>query len=256
MIIYFSGTGNSRHVADLLGQGINEDVERLVENPPLSLEFRGSSFGIVFPVYSWGVPPIVIDYIRNLNEKFVAAISNVPVWIIAVCGDETGEAPFMLKRALAERGVGLCGGWSVQMPNNYVLLPGFDVDSKEVEKEKLEKYPAKVKEISEMINAGKWGEDYVIGPMPRIKSRIVYPLFKRWGIFPSKWRHTDACVSCGMCASACPVDNIIMVKGEGGRVFPKWGNNCTSCVACYHVCPRHAVEYGNITRNKGQYFYK
>lgn len=34
---------------------------------------------------------------------------------------------------------------------------------------------------------------------------------------------------------------------------PVWGDNCTQCLACYHICPVHAVEYGKVTAKKGQY---
>ena len=27
----------------------------------------------------------------------------------------------------------------------------------------------------------------------------------------------------------------------------------TMCLACYHACPQHAIQYGNRTKNKGQY---
>jgi len=30
--------------------------------------------------------------------------------------------------------------------------------------------------------------------------------------------------------------------------------DCTSCLACYHVCPQHAVQYGKKTKGKGHYF--
>lgn len=45
------------------------------------------------------------------------------------------------------------------------------------------------------------------------------------------------------------VGNIMMM----GRK-PVWGMDCTSCLACYHVCPQHAVQYGKRTKDKGQYF--
>lgn len=251
MIIYFSGTGNSRYVARVLGEKLKESVAALVDLPPAKAKFSGVSLGIVFPIYSWGVPPLVLDYVRNLNQQFIDAIKDVPVYIICVCGDETAHAPEMIENALAERVVKLSGGWSVQMPNNYVLLPGFDVDPTAVEKEKLDKASAAVAECADKIQKGEWEKNYVRGGMAWFKSRLIYPAFKRWGIFPDRWHATDACISCGKCVMACPMENIEIEKaGE----HPKWGKNCVSCLACYHICPRHAVQYGKITRNKGQYF--
>lgn len=205
MIVYFSGTGNSRFVAESLGRELDERVMALTDESPLKLKFEGDSLGIVFPVYSWGVPPILLDYISQLHESFIDKITGVPVWIIPVCGDETGEAPEMIRKALTKRGVNLSGGWSIQMPNNYVLLPGFDVDSKEVEREKIARAIPEIKRISILIKNAEWSEDFVIGSWPRLKSRIIYPLFRRWGMMPARWTSTEACVSCGKCAPVCPV---------------------------------------------------
>ena len=46
-----------------------------------------------------------------------------------------------------------------------------------------------------------------------------------------------------------------ITNGEYGLVaLAVWGMDCTSCLACYHVCPQHAVQYGKRTKDKGQYF--
>lgn len=250
MIIYFSGTGNSKAIAESLGDKLNENVSMILEASPADICYQGDMLGIVFPVYSWGVPPLILNYICNLNSQFLAEARKHPLFIICVCGDETALAPEMLKKVLNEKGLPFNGGWSVQMPNNYVLLPGFDVDSPEVEQKKLSAAPQRVDEIAAKIKAGKWEENYVRGGMQWAKSKLIYPLFKHWGIFPDKWHHTAACVFCGKCVKACPMHNVSLKNG-----FPKWGNNCVSCLACYHSCPRHAVAYANITEKKGQYFH-
>lgn len=248
MILCFSGTGNSRAVAGRLALMTGERLSSFTDTPPLELEFEGNSLGLVFPVYSWGVPPLVLSFTEHLTAGFKSALGKRPVWMVCTCGDETALAPEMLKKSLHRAGLSLAGGWSVAMPNNYVLLPGFDVDSSEVERQKLQAFPARVDAIAECVNAGRWEEDYVRGSAAWAKTRLVYPLFKRWGVFPSRWRATDECVSCGRCAAVCPVGNITM---DGGR--PRWGRRCESCLACYHVCPRHAVQYGRATERKGQY---
>ena len=61
----------------------------------------------------------------------------------------------------------------------------------------------------------------------------------------------DVCIRCGKCQQVCPVDNI---KGTP----PEWMHNgkCTCCLACYHYCPVHAINYGKITRRRGQYHFR
>ena len=257
MIIYFSGTGNSKHVAETCGKELGEEVIALTDHSPIQVKFSGKTLGIVTPVYSWGIPPIVLQYIDNLNKIFVSESRQVPIWVILVCGDDTGKASEMMRNELKRRGLKLAGGWSIQMPNNYVLLPGFDVDPKDLENQKLRAAQEEIKEIVSKIANCKWEEKYVEGSWPRLKTRIVYPLFKHWGMIPSRWNHSDKCISCGICAKICPVKNITMLENKEDKTcYPQWGSNCTSCLACYHVCPTHAVQYGKITKNKGQYFFK
>lgn len=173
---------------------------------------------------------------------------NAKVAMICTCGDEVALSPEMLSEVLRGRGLDLAGAWSIIMPNNYVLLPGFDTDNREVEASKLDKAPQRIRHVAEKIKSGDWETDVTRGGMAWMKTKLVFPLFKRWGVFPSRWKWTPECIQCGKCSKVCPMGNIVM---KGGH--PRWGKNCISCVACYHHCPVHAVAYGNITNGKGQY---
>lgn len=252
MIYYFSGTGNSRFVATRLGELLGENVCSINSPDSESMPMSGQSVGFVFPVYSWGVPPNVLSFIGNMPVEFRTRLkeSGISVWGVMTCGDEVALAPEMFADALRRNGIEAESIWSVIMPNNYVLLPGFDVDSKDVEKSKLDKAPSRVKEIANGILAHRRVWDVTRGSMPRLKTKLIYPLFKKWGIFPKKWHYTEACIGCGKCASSCPQRNIRMVAR-----YPKWGPDCCSCLACYHSCPFHAVEYGSVTSGKGQYHF-
>lgn len=248
MILTFSGTGNSRYAANKLSRILDEQVVKISEADPASLSFNGSSLGIVCPVYSWGIPPIVADFISKLNTRFLKDVTDLPVWGVLTCGDETGLAPEMLRTSLQSQGVELSGIWSVIMPNVYVLLPGFDVDSKDLEVKKLEEAKIRLRHIADKIRKAEWTTDCTVGKNAALKSKIIYPLFKKYGINTRKWRWTQECVMCGKCVAACPMNNITL---RGGH--PSWGKNCTSCLACYHTCPAHAIEYGRSTTRKGQY---
>ncbi|MDE6409802.1 MAG: EFR1 family ferrodoxin [Muribaculaceae bacterium] len=250
MIYYFSGLGNTKYVAGKIAEAVGEDKFFIPDIDPLKQYFRGKSLGFLFPIYSWGVPGIVIDFIHSLPETFIQEVKSnkLPVWMVCTCGDETGNAPEMLEKCLLERDLSLNGAWSVIMPNTYVLLPGFDVDSSVVEKRKLENSERAVQDIAEKIKNGIWEWKLHRGSMPYLRTKIVYPLFKKWGISAKKWHHSSACVKCGKCVKSCPVKNIAL-ESNG----PVWGDNCLSCLACYHNCPYHAVEYGGITKKKGQY---
>lgn len=259
MIYYFSGTGNSRRVATGLAAATGAEALFIPHcNPYTQSVGEENSVGFVFPVYAWGVPPIVLDFISRLPQTMIDAIRSreIAVWTVAVCGDETGKAVEMLRRALALRGVRLSAAWSLIMPNVYVLLPGFGVDKKEVERKKLFDAAPRINEIAALIDAADWRSDVHEGGFPRLKTSLVYPLFRRWGVSPSRWHAEDTCIGCGSCAAACPVGNISMsqVSASGSSMAkPNWGTDCTSCCACFHACPVGAVQYGSVTRGLDRY---
>lgn len=230
---------------------LSEECVKITEINPQGVEPKGESIGFVFPVYSWGVAPVMTHFVDNLSSSFWEEVKRrqMDVWCVMTCGDEVALAPEMFAKTLSRHGIELQSVWSVIMPNNYVLLPGFDVDSKEVERRKLAAAPGRIKEIAKGISQHARSIDVERGSNAWLKTKLVYPLFCKWGIFPKKWHSTPACVGCGICAKACPLKNVTMKDRE-----PHWGDNCCSCLACYHSCPRHAVAYGKITFKKGQYF--
>lgn len=251
MIFYFSGTGNSKYCAQVLAERLDDISINLcsVDFNSLNIDYS-KGVGFVFPVYAWGVPPIVLEFIKRLPEKLVSELkeNDVKVWMVATCGDDTGETDKMMASALDKRGLCLSGVWSVTAPNIYVLLPGFDVDSDEVRINKIKALDERLSHIVALIKKGEWATDIHRGSMSWLKTAVVYPLFTKWGMAYKKWHVTDACTGCGLCAQACPVNNIIMKDGR-----PVWGKDCLSCVSCYHECPHHAIEYGSATKGKGQY---
>ena len=242
MIYYFSGTGNSKHVAQCLAEATGEDLRFIPKS-----EFHGYSdvLGFVFPVYSWGVPTVVLDFIRALP---ICDRRDMYVFMVATCGDDIGLTDKTLEKELLAKNIKLDLAFSVTMPNTYVLLPGFDVDAKEVEQLKLEKSKERLSIIAQKINSRIKETDVVRGGMAWLKTKMIYPLFTKYGMNSAKWYANDSCVGCELCSKVCPVSNVIIVGGK-----PTWGRQCVSCTACYHVCPKQAVQYGNATKKKGQY---
>lgn len=251
MIFWFSGTGNSKWVAEQIAKATGD---RLVE---IGAAITGCSFsytlsegekiGFVFPVHSWGPAPIVVAFIKQLAFNKMRS-ETCFVYAVAVCGDDIGMTMNLLEKALPD-GLKLKAGFSVQMPNNYILLPGFDTDPKSLELQKLAQARSRVAEISEAITERRGRMDVVTGSLPWLKTRAVYPLFKRFAMSDAPFKaDTAKCNSCGKCVRKCPVGNITLENGT-----PHWGGKCQMCLACIHHCTSRAIEYGSISRKKGRY---
>ena len=252
MIYYFSGTGNSLHVAEQLAKTLGERLISIADclstgDVRHTLE-PGEKIGFVFPIYSWGPAPVVIDFIKRWHI-YEYDRNTTYCYMVGVCGDEVGLSVEMWRKAL-----GFIRGnaaFSIQMPNNYILLPGFDVDSKDLENSKRQAAGARIKAIAEAVNACSTVDDVVVGPMPWLKSKLVYPLFKRFYMSDRPFCVQDEkCTHCGLCEKVCPNKNISMKDGT-----PKWQGNCAMCLSCIHRCPAKAIQYGKITHKKGRYHF-
>lgn len=265
MILWFSGTGNSRFVAERLAVRLSQPLRELTRDitvSPLRLPEDDGTVIWVCPVYSWGLPPYVRSLMRSVDIVSATPGAQLTHHLVLTCGDDCGLAPEMWRKEVRKRGWADGNTYSVTMPNNYVCMKGFDVDPKPLEEKKLAEVPARIDSVAadiERFGGGAAGTDDVVrGSFAWIKTRIIYPWFIRNAMSPKPFRYTKDCISCGKCAAACPVRNITMQPAPAdktGRVRkrPSWGQDCAGCLACYHVCPRHAVMYGKLTDGKGQY---
>ena len=251
MIYYFSGTGNTRHVAQALAQRLEDKTIPVnwETAPSLSHDER-DTLGIVLPVYAWG-PPLVIEHF--LQEMPWLIMGKQPyIYVVLTCGDDVGLTDRVVKRALKKKGLKVSAVFSVQMRNTYVCLPGFDIDKPETERQKMERADRRIEQIAAYIEKRVSPHPPLLTPgnMPWLKTYILRPLFNRWLISDSHF-HIDAekCIRCGQCVRTCQLDNMRM---PAAPEVPQWTGRCTHCLACYHVCPQHAIEYGFFTRGKGQ----
>lgn len=267
MIIYFSGTGNSRYVAQELhkrmdaGELYELTGQRLLKPQAELLEAKENELIIwVFPTYCWSVPPVVVRFIDKVRFKGAELARH---YMVCTCGDDMGRADDRWRHHIGRRGWTPRGAFSVTAPNNYVCMKGFDLDSAEVEQQKLSAIPARLDEIVAKINRKFADGDLTRGAVPWLKTNVAYYWFMANKMSPLPFRaDPERCTSCGLCARSCPLENITMElprirKGEeqsrDEKRMPHWGPVCAMCLRCYHLCPSRAIDYGKFTLGKGQY---
>ena len=251
MIIYFSGTGNTRLCATMLARHLGDNVveltgEALLHPECATINLDADRVVWMFPTYSWGVPPVVRQVMRRIN---IAEGDKARHYMVTTCGDDIGQCAGMWRREMKRRAWRAVTAYSVTMPNTYVCMKGFDVDSDDLARQKLNASADRVAQIARRIIDGTPGDLVTGGSWAWVKTAIIYPWFVRFDMSPRPFRHTDACTACGKCRRICPMLNIT----DDDARHPVWHDHCALCLRCYHACPTHAIQYGNATRAKGQY---
>lgn len=244
MIYYFSGTGNSRFVAQQLVPLVHDTAANINE----AIDKEGETLGLVFPVYSWGLPMAMEAFIRNTLPSLIH--DNTYIYCVMTCGDDMGYADKVLDKLLKTYcHCSLSAAFSVHMPNTYVCLPGFDVDRPEIALRKVDETRALLPKIATAIRGRQHTKMLHRGAFPWLKTYAIRPLFNRF-LVTDRYLCAipDWCTRCKQCVRHCPLHNISMTDNS-----PKWHGHCTGCLACYHVCPNHAIHFGKQTKEKGQH---
>lgn len=243
--------------------------------------------GFVFPVHGWRVPKLVREFIGKMKvqraesdaaensvsaesktssdaERNSASARNQPfAFCVCTAGDSIGLTIENLNEVISQnpslQTLGITkvsSSYSLIMPESYVGLPFMDVDPNEKEIWKKSKSAQELAVICEEIFDRKEGVNRLVkGPIPWFFTKVVGGFFENVLITDKRFHvEKDKCVKCGICANVCPVGDI---KGGHGE-YPEWlhHKDCLTCFTCYHHCPHHAIEFGNQTQKKGQYYFK
>ena len=246
MIYYFSGTGNSRWVARERARLTGDeaaDIAPLMEGKACIRPITagpGERIGLVFPIYAWGAPKIVNEFVYSVSVS-----ADAYPFAVCTCGDEAGLAMDKLRRRYPWK-----AAWSVIMPNNYI--PMYEVDGPELANSKVESARARLPEIAARINSRADANDIFRGKNALIKSTVVNAFFNAAAMSTEPFFTEDSCTSCGECERLCPRRAITLSNGR-----PVWTKpHCQQCMACIQRCPVHAIQYGEQTRGRGRYCFR
>ena len=87
MVFYFSGTGNSYHVAKKLAEGLGEkmiDMARATREDAYEYTLKkGEKLGFVFPVHAWAPPQMVEQFVQRLELYYE---EDVYTYAVCTCG--------------------------------------------------------------------------------------------------------------------------------------------------------------------------
>ncbi len=241
---YFSGTGNSLHLARQLAASLGgrafSMAEELRKN---TVSCETEMLGLAFPLYYGGLPEMVERFARTVDLSKVRYV----VAVVTKGGSPGGLALEQLRRIFKSRGKKLNAGFYVLMPANYIAL--YDAPSEERQQKLLRRGEAKVQEVAVAARAKlDYCEKEAL--LPGLLWRIIYRFWRIRRPKKSRLFRVDSsrCVSCGACVRLCPSDIISLQEGE-----PVWKEGCQECMACIQGCPHQAIQRGTKTESRRRY---
>jgi ferredoxin/flavodoxin len=240
-IAYFSGTGNTRLVADLLAEALRRRgamVEVLAIEEVLMTRGRWDTapyqrIGIGWPVHALDAPRIVYEFIRRLPPG-----GGKPVFTFRSAGDPfwNGGPTEPTRRALAQRGYRVRREDLLVMPPN-VLIACPDTVARQL----YLKAEQRVEAIASAILTVGGAELDVIAESPLFQRAVARVFAKAEGVGARLtgrcWRVTPDCTLCNRCVDECPIGNIAR---DLNRLVLGW--DCLLCLRCVYRCPEQAIK--------------
>lgn len=235
-IVYFSGTGSTKYVAEAFesefkANAIRVHMQELRHDAPI-VDEPYDLLVLCYVVHACNAPRPVMEWVKGQMPA-----ENMPVAVISVSGG--GEVTpnlacrVSLIRELKRKNFKVVYEKMLVMPSNWIVAT-----KKLLIDRLLEVLPRKVEKIVSDLKNGETRH-----ANPGIGNRIISLIGRLEGIgarqFGKRIQVGMSCTGCSLCAKACPAGNIEIVKGK-----PEFGGKCLLCLACLYGCPQKALSAG------------
>ena len=247
MVLYFTGTGNSRHIAERIAHALGDELVSLNDRikagdiTPLAVNDR---LVLVAPTYAWRIPRIVRDHLLQTELRGARE-----TWFVMDCGGEIGNAAKYNRALCREKGLTYMGTAQIVMPENFIAM--FNAPEIEEARQIVAKAEPFIDRAIAAIKAGQMFAPPRKNLYDRITSGAVNPVFYPLFVKAKSFTASGVCIGCGKCEALCPLNNITLQNAR-----PVWGSNCTQCMACICYCPAKAIEYGKKSAGKPRYHFE
>ncbi len=239
VLYYFSGTGNTKKVINLLKDEfeaksylvtLNSVESQLKENKRLNFD-KYEYIGIAYPIYGFGTPSLI----DQLVDLFPNGAGN-SLFFLKTGADYISinhNASTEIIEKLEKKNFNVFYDRIIVMPCNWILK--YD---DRFTKQLYKCTGDKVKHMcSEILTLKR--RRYKTGSLIRILSMGIFYLEKKYGsaYFGKSLRVNNKCTHCNLCIEICPKENISLVEET-----PVFGDQCLWCMRCIYSCPAKAIE--------------
>jgi Pyruvate/2-oxoacid:ferredoxin oxidoreductase delta subunit len=250
LMIYYSGTGNSKRVSEWIVQeakdrGMKTHMASYHQfNPEDIAGFKGKTLiGFFSATHGFNMPHSMLKFLfrfklLNGSDVFIGNTrAGMKLWKLFLPG-LSGIAMYFPALIMFFKGYKIKAMYPVDLPSNWISLhPGLRkkvIDSMVVHYEKLTSRFA-----SKILSGNRvFLKSFVLLPLDILVAPIAigYYFVGRY-ILAKTFIANYNCNKCGLCIEQCPTKSIIL---EGNR--PYWKFTCESCMKCMNYCPERAIE--------------
>lgn len=231
-VIYFSPTGSTKKVVDMLAQHISPSFCSYDCTDWFSTHNKEYSFDakdIVIlgtPVYSGRVPKTALNRFSSLQGN------KTPAILIVTYGNRHyDDALFELKEFVLSKGFHVIA--AAAFVTEHSVVPSIGQNRPDTEDESIiVSFAQQVKsklENPDMRNT----EIHLAGNKP----------YRKYQSIPCKPQGNRDCIGCMLCYKKCPEQ---AVSGENPRYTIR--NKCVSCMRCVRICPVKARKLSRLNQ--------
>ena len=248
LAIYFSGTGNTKHIAELFSQKMGANCLSIEADANFQTEIKAhDTIVFCYPIYGSRVPRIMREFVAKHMRELTGKKLVILVTQLLFSGDGARVFTDMFRAGTIE----VIYAEHFNMPNNICNTPLLRQPGKKKIQKYLDKAEAKMTQTCQNIKDGivvKRGFSGFSQMLGNVQGRIwqgdsrenrgnknasksALELKVKSGV-----KIVKDCTLCGLCVSICPMKNLEVIKNT---ITQK--NNCTVCYRCVNLCPHKAI---------------
>ncbi len=245
LIIYSSGAGSTKTVADIYYKLLNEyqtDILSVSLSFDYSILNRYDLLILAFSCYHNDLNPLMDEFIRKMPKQ--AQIKKAFAFI--TYGLYAGNTLRILIKKCIEKNIYVADYADYRAPGTdaSLVLPAFKLIY-QYEKNIAINIIEDIKKVKRILST-----DHLVYKLPQFKlySILNYPheiLCKKYAKPQIKLRE-NVCIKCNLCIDNCPRG--CWTIGEPYPIFSKV--ECDTCYKCIHQCPMEALIFSNKTIKK------
>lgn len=244
--LYFSGTGNTKYVADFFSKKNNSSCFSIEDNLDFGeLILNEETIAFVYPIYGSCVPLIMRNFIAKHKEK----LSGKNLIILVTQNVFSGDGARTLTDHLKGIKYNVIYAEHFNMPNNICNAVFYPLSSSKKAKKYVFDAHKKIELITHNLSNGiveKRGFNLFSKYLGLLSQRLYFRFIEKKAM--RDVRINENCINCSLCTEVCPMNNL---EEKDGKIVQKM--NCTLCYRCVNVCPMKAITVMLHKEVKAQY---